>query len=233
MFRDIFPPIETVLELEPEELAPFVLKHLSGADKINRYNYTLGSSSGIQDYAGEHLRDFQKRLMEAFVWLEREIFLAPLPDEQGEWRYITKRGEEVLKENSFLAYSQGLLLPSENLHSILVKKVKHLFLRGDYDVAIFQAFKSVEVLVRDKGGYDKSDIGVPLMRKAFHPDTGKLTNSHSGTSERQAMMELFSGAIGLFKNPTSHRFIDEITPTEAAGYIMVANCLLKMVDDNT
>lgn len=230
MLKEIFPPIETALNMEPEELAPFVLKHLKKIDHINRYNYTLGSNSEMQEYAGKHLKDFQERLMEAFIWLEREMFIAPQPDERGDWRFITRRGEKVLQNEDFAAYSQGLLLPSENLHPILVRKVKPLFLRGDYDTAIFQAFKAIEVQVRKKGGYAKSDIGVNLMRKAFHPQTGKLSNTHSEESEKQAMSDLFAGAIGLFKNPTSHRDIDGISPEEAADYIKVANCLLKMVD---
>lgn len=230
MFKKIFPPIETVLDMEPEELAPFVLKHLSNVSNINRYNYTLGTSSEIQEYAGKHLKDFQKQLMEAFIWLERELLIAPQPDEQGDWRFITRRGERVLKDENFAAYSQEALLPSKNLHPILVRKVKPLFLRGDYDTAIFQAFKAIEVHVRKNGGYTKSDIGVSLMRKAFHPQTGKLSNTHSEESEKQAMSDLFAGAIGLFKNPTSHRDIDGISPEEAVDYIRVANCLLKMID---
>jgi len=59
------------------------------------------------------------------------------------------------------------MLLSENLHPILVRKVKPIFIRGDYDTATFQAFKVVEVQVRKKGGYAESDIGVPLMREAF------------------------------------------------------------------
>lgn len=230
MIKDIFPPIETALDMEPEELAPFVLKHLKRLDHINRYNYTLETNGGLREYAGEHTKQFQKRLMEAFIWLEREMLIAPEPDSQGDWRFITRRGEKVLKEEDFSAFAKSSLLPSENLHSTIVRKVKPLFLRGDYDTAIFQAFKAVEVQVRKIGGYAKSDIGVALMRTAFHPQTGKLTNSHSEESEKQAMSDLFAGAIGLFKNPTSHRDIDGISPEEAADYIRVANCLLKMVD---
>lgn len=229
MFKEIFPPIETVLDMEPEELAPFVLKHLNKLDSINRYNYTLSTNDDMRIYAGESTSDFQKRLMESFMWLERELLIAPSPDQQGDWRFITKKGMNVLLDEDFLAYSQGLLLPSYNLHPILIRKVKPLFLRGDYDTAVFQAFKIIEVQVRKVGEYAKGDFGVELMRKAFHPQTGKLTNAHSLSSEKQAMSDLFAGAIGLFKNPTSHRDIDGMTPEEASGYIQVANCLLKMV----
>ena len=210
MFREIFPPIETVLDMEPEELAPFVLRHLEIIGKINRYNYTLGAGEVINNYAGEHLEEFQERLMEAFIWLEREMFIAPMPGETGEWRFITRRGERVLQDEDFAAYVKGSLLSSESLHPILARRVKPIFLRGDYDTAIFQAFKVVEVQVRKTGEYANSDIGVSLMRKAFHPQSGSLTNTESEEAEKQAMSNLFAGAIGLFKNPASHRFIDVI-----------------------
>ncbi|MCJ7805833.1 TIGR02391 family protein [Patescibacteria group bacterium] len=235
--NDIFPPKEAIFEMEAEELAPFLLKYLKvmdeegGSSQLNRYNFTLETNQTLRDYAGEELTKVAEILTEAWMWLEREGFLAPKPGEQGEWRFITRKGENVLLEEDFTAYSQGSLLPSENLHPILIRKVKPLFLRGDYDTAIFQAFKIVEVQVRKVGGYAKSDIGVLLMRKAFHPETGKLSNTHSEPSERQAMSDLFAGAIGLFKNPASHRFIDGISPEDAAGYIKIADCLLKMVEE--
>lgn len=232
LFKDIFPPIETALDMEPEELAPFVLKHLNEVDRINRYNYTLSSNNEMREYAGEHLNEFQKQLMEAFIWLEREMFIAPQPDQQDGWRFITRRGERILlEEDDFSSYRQGQLLPSENLHPVLVRKVKPLFLKGEYNMAIFQAFKIVEMQVRKVGGYGKSDYGTDLMRKAFNPHTGGLTNTHSEQSEKQAMSDLFAGAIGLFRNPTSHRDIENISPIEASSYIMVANCLFNMVDD--
>lgn len=231
--KEILPSLENLLEMEPEEIAPFILKYLDAQESegshLNRYNFTLNTNPHLSEYAGRNIGQVAKILIEAWMWLERELFIAPNPGEQGEWRFITRRGKKVLKEENFSAYIQSSLLPSEGLHPILVRKVKPLFLRGDYDTAIFQAFKAVEVQVRKSGGYAKSDIGVDLMRKAFNPKTGKLTNIHSEEGEKLAMSSLFAGAIGLFKNPTSHRDIDGISPQEAADYIKVADCLLKMV----
>lgn len=229
MFKEIFPPIETALDMKPEELAPFVLRHLKKVGKINRYNYSLISGEK-KEYAGEHLEKFQKQLMEAFIWLEQEMFVAPMPGTTGEWRFITRRGEKALEEENFTAYVKGSLLSSETLHPILARKVKPLFLRGDYDTAIFQAFKIVEVQVRKTGEYSKGDYGVSLMRKAFNIQTGSLTNKKAEESEKQAMSDLFAGAIGLFKNPVSHRFIDTISPENAADLIRFANFLLKMLE---
>lgn len=229
---ETLPPLETVLEMEPEDLAPFVLKALGKLPegRINRYNFTLVTNGGYRQYAGDKLSLFCQRLMEAWVWLEREQFVAPAPGSQDDWAFITRRGRKVLETQDFRAYQMGNLLPSENLAPILVRNVKPLFLRGDYETAVFVAFKEVEVMVREKGGYPNSDFGVSLMRKAFSPENGVLTDSTTEPGEKVAIMELFAGAIGNFKNPSSHRNVKFDDPSEVADSIHFANLLLKILE---
>src|SRR5437773_1139421 len=145
------PPINTVLEMEPEELAPFVLKDLSGHNSINRYNYTLPNSEIIQSAGNVKEQLLRERLMETWMWLEKELFIAPKPGELNDWAYVTARGKKVLEEQDFSRYAKEDLLQSDSLDPILVRKVKPVFIRGDYDLAIFSAFKEVEVRVRKKG----------------------------------------------------------------------------------
>ena len=53
--------------------------------------------------------------------------------------------------------------------------------------------------------------------------------SHEG-GERQARSDLFAGAIGSFKNPTSHRSVTYSDPTEASEVIMLADLLMQILD---
>lgn len=103
-----------------------------------------------------------------------------------------------------------------------------LFLRGDYDTAVTQAFKEVEVAVRKAGGYADTDLGISLMRKAFG-GKGPLTDLKQPPAEQQARAHLFAGAIGSYKNPNSHRNVD-FTAEEAAEVIIFASHLLRIVD---
>ena len=102
-------------------------------------------------------------------------------------------------------------------------------MQGDYDAAVFQAFKQVEVAVRKAGNYTELDLRVSLMRDAFHPEDGTLTASGRQQAEKQARSDLFAGAIGSLKNPGSHREV-EITAEEAAEIIVFASHLLRIVD---
>jgi uncharacterized protein (TIGR02391 family) len=90
--------------------------------------------------------------------------------------------------------------------------------------------KGVEVHVREAGGFSASDIGTDLMRKAFHEDNGPLTDKSVEKSERQARSSLFSGAIGSYKNPHSHREVDLNNPNEAMEIVLLANHRLRIVD---
>lgn len=103
------------------------------------------------------------------------------------------------------------------------------FNTGDYETACFAAMKEVEVAVRDAAGLDNSVLGVKLMRTAFKPEGGPLTDTAAEGGEKSATMDLFAGAIGAFKNPASHRTVQFDDAVEAAEIIQLADLLLKIV----
>jgi uncharacterized protein (TIGR02391 family) len=98
------------------------------------------------------------------------------------------------------------------------------------DTAVFLAFKAVEEAVRRAGNFGPTDIGVPLMRKAFDKATGPLSDLGQPEAEREALAHLFAGAIGSYKNPHSHRTVSITDPREAQEIVLLASHLLRIVD---
>jgi len=231
---DVFPPTEIVLQMEPEELAVPLLDYLCQCEKsdssglLNRYNFMLPGN--LYEYSAGKYDEVTKAMTEAWVWLEREGLIAPSPSQGDDWIFITRRGQKFRHTPDVRSYRAAALLPDKTLDPKLASKVRPAFLRGDYDTAVFEAFKEVEVRVRILSGANKTDLGVNLMRKAFHPENGLLTDSAQVASERQAISDLFAGAIGSFKNPGSHHDVNFDDPAEVAELIMFADQLIRIAE---
>jgi uncharacterized protein (TIGR02391 family) len=116
-----------------------------------------------------------------------------------------------------------------DLHPSLESKVRPQFLMGEYEMAAFAAMRAVEVRVREMAGASDSDIGRNLMNFAFG-DGGPLCDISLDPGERQARRELFAGAIGTIKNPTSHREVRYEDPTEASEAVLLADLLMRILD---
>lgn len=234
IISETFPQIDVALELEPEELAVPLLECLCRFEEqnyrsgqLNRYNFTLPHT--FTDYCNPNQYEaIAKAVTEAWVWLEREGLIAPKPKHDGEWVFVTRRGKKFRESGNIMKYKAANLLPHETLDPRLAVKVRPPFLRGDYDSALFEAFKEVEICVRELAGLDATDLGVNLMRKAFKQETGMLTDTGQVLAEQQGISDIFSGAIASFKNPTSHRDINYSDPVEVVELIMFADLLIRI-----
>jgi len=203
--------------------------------RVNRYNFFL-SLHNQSGYSGRET-EIGRVLMEAWGWLEGEGFLVR-DGSTADSFFLSRRAQRLKSRADFESYRNAGLLPRGQLHELIAGKVYPAFLRGEYDTAVFQAFREVEIAVRGAGGFRSEDYGSELMRAAFRPvnrpekpavKPGPLTDTTLPVAEQEGMANLFAGAIALYKNPQSHRYV----PTEAidaAEVIVFASHLLRIVD---
>jgi uncharacterized protein (TIGR02391 family) len=237
--HELIPNADDLLALEPEELAVVFLQSIvssggggtSQGRAIKRGNLFLPGNSPVNGYPAQYRDRVYESLAAAWVWLEREGMLLPVPGQQDpDWVFISERGRALTKKENFDAYRYSSIFPRKALHPAIASSTFALFIRGHYDTVVFEAFRAVEVAVRQATGLTQELVGSPLMRKAFDVNNGALTDTSLVQSEKQAMSDLFAGAMGLFKNPTSHRSEAISKPEDAVDLVMFANYLLRLVD---
>jgi uncharacterized protein (TIGR02391 family) len=224
---------DDLLALAPEQLAGPLLVHLNSLSPARtRFGRTdLFHDSRFSNAWGEKTEACHHALMEAWTVLERESLIAPHPANDHVY-FVTRRGQALKSAADYASFRHALLFPKDSIHPMLEQAVYPLFLLGDYETAILKAFKEVEVAVKTAApGLDPKLSGVDLMRKAFQPNGGPLSDQKEPVAESEALAALFAGAIGRFKNPASHRHVPVTSPQETIEILQFASHLLRVVED--
>ena len=233
-----FPDPQVLEALEPEELGPKLLlltKKRFGSGMFLPTNLLDELYRPERAYGGRDLHRIELGLREAWHWLQAQGLIMPAAGTNGSsgWLVLTRRGLSFESDAALKDYTTAQQLPKALLHAAIRERVWLAFARGEYDSAVFQAMKAVEVSLRQAVGASGGVPAVKVARQAFHADTGQLTDPEAEGSEQQAIGDLFAGALGFFKNPQSHRDVNLDDPTEAAEIIMHASQLLRLIDRRT
>jgi uncharacterized protein (TIGR02391 family) len=142
---------------------------------------------------------------------------------------LTGKGSEASDAVTFEEVTVRQRLSRGMLHPDLSGSVYDSFSAGHYDTAVLDAFKLVEDAVRRAASLPANAIGVQLMRQAYDPQKGPLRDTTLPSGERDRMPDLFAGAIGVFKNPLSHRKVGKSDPAPVIEELMLASRLLRFV----
>lgn len=238
----LIPEVEALLGLAPEEAAGAVLASANSMAQHGMFTSVgvIGSEAlfGRGDpraavYPRDREPEIEEALGVAWLWLEINLFLMPVPGVNGQngWRQLTRRGREAVADPAvFQSFQAAAAFPKALLHPAIADAVWLDLARGDFQVAVFRAFRAVEEAVRDAGGFAANDVGVDMMRRAFNPQGGPLSKMDDPVAEREALSALFSGAIGSYKNPHSHRTVEMTDARDAQEMTMLATHLLRIVD---
>jgi uncharacterized protein (TIGR02391 family) len=237
---EAFPDAPVLVSLSADELGDVILELLHqgigthGTMLARPIFSTQSMAETVRSGQSRCVGKVEKAIHEAVDQLQHGGFIMfdPSQSHSTYWRTLTRKGKELTTRVQAQAYRDAGILPTGLVHPEILKKSGAAFLRGDHDIAVLSAFKTVEIAVRRAGGYEEGELGVKLMRKAFEVGKGPLTDKTLEQGEQQAQSDLFAGAIGAAKNPASHRDV-EMSKPEAARLILFASYLLSIVDQRT
>lgn len=233
----LFPTPDALLAASEIELERALLRHVLDVmqDPMRRMATRDGIvnelfSLGGYDYAKKV--PVQKAISRAWKALEADDLIEePDPDNgRNGYRVVSPKGRRASAEVDFGAARVRARFTRAMFHASLPDAAWNAFRAGDYDTAVFEAFKALEVAVRTKGKFPDTDFGKTLMTKAFDPQSGPLRDKAAPLGRRQARQSLFEGVLGELRNPKAHRDPTITDPLIAVEEMMVAGTLWRIVD---
>lgn len=233
--QELIPDPDLLLQMDAADIAPFLLRIIRERIQngmVSRDNLMSSSPSlHTVQYPHDKIQRVAVRVAEAFEWLRQALVIVPASGMNGNngWFVLTERAEGLKSDRDFAGFKAAMAFPKSLLHDSIAERVWAFLARGELDMAVFTAFREVEIAVRTAGNFEATDIGVPLMRRAFDKMNGPLTDLTQPEAERDALSSLFAGAIGSYKNPHSHRTVTLTDFRDAQEQVLIASHLLGIV----
>jgi hypothetical protein len=163
-------------------------------------------------------------------YIDIRMYQRGYDDEGEDVYYPTKKGFQFSETEFKKVVEKWTIMPSAYIHPNVMDKSFELLSIRQFDSAILQAFKCIEIAIREKGRFSDEDYGISLIRKAFNPQTGLLTDYSVPVAEREALAHFISGAYDLYKNPSSHKDV-KMDFYDAFERIVVASKIMKIVEE--
>ncbi len=239
---DRFETAREILALPIRTLAGFLLEHIETMRKSDPRNSERSFQLQgvlhwiVEEYAKKgfgRTTDLSRAIAEAWNWLIIEGLLAFDPEQSGVSCFVTRGGIKCSTSDGVEEYRKRRLFSPDLLNKTIRDSSIADYLAGDFESAILKAFRKIEIEVRSACRYAPGEIGVSLVRRAFHPapTAGPLTHTSELPGEQQAMSDLFAGAVGRFRNPAAHGTRAFEDPIEAAELLLFASHLMGIVDE--
>jgi uncharacterized protein (TIGR02391 family) len=230
--REHFPNFEDIENSRPDELGAEIVLDLQSRPGVV-FSPTNFPSDLARNYQREQPSEkFTSAVREAIDWARRELLLVQHHNSTppSDALSLSRRGLIFTRDHIELLRLERIL-PDLLLHDRIRRVCIDIFNTGHHQAAVFEAFRILEVAIREAAGYGQNEHGETMINNAFNEKTGgPLVDFTAPESEQRALRFLMVGSNGLFRNPRGHRDVELDDPKEAAELLIVASHLLRMVE---
>lgn len=236
--KELIPNADEFIKMPPAQLAEYLL--LDALRTSPRFLAVELADYVAMHYSVTQTVQVKEAAMEALAWLMSEALVIPDFERTttgSGWYRLSPRARKATANQKDVQALIRLrqILPKAFLHAKVTEHAVPIYLSGSYDTAVAEAFKQVEVVIRDATKLTTL-VGVDLVRTAFRPAnssnptvTGLLTDTSTLDAEQQGLSNLFAGAMAVFRNPSAHQNLNT-TSQEAGSLLTFASHLIYIAE---
>ena len=208
--RERFPTFEDIVASRPDDLGAEIVLDLQVRPK-QFFSPSNFPGDLARHYKGEAATEkFASAVWEAIEWASRELLLVQrfgsMPPSDA--LMLSRRGLEFTRDDIERLRLERIL-PDFLLHDRIRKACIDIFNTGHHQAAVFEAFRELEVAIREAAGYTAEHHGRQMIMDASNEKSaGPLVDEAAPPSEQEAIRFLMAGSVGWFKNPRSHRSLE-------------------------
>jgi uncharacterized protein (TIGR02391 family) len=183
------------------------------------------TTNGNPPYSKAQLRSMMGKLDTIIANCDSALFL--LTGKVSHTRGDTVSSSER-KETGLLALYHEVIK-----HEVIRKETESLYSTGHYAQAIFEAYKTLNNLVKNKSGLDLD--GKDLMAQAFSEKNPILKlnkmKTQSEKDEQIGFKLILMGVMIGIRNPKAHDSIRQTDPIRTLEYLALADLLATRIDE--
>lgn len=148
---------------------------------------------------------------------------------------ITRAAADLGTESGYEPKAQSQTHPFDerNIHPAIGNVSLNLFDNGHYSQATFEAFKYLDLQVKELSGVN--DSGYKLMMNALSETAPKikltLLSNQSEIDEQMGYKHVFAGAMSAIRNPRGHQ-INSDPIDRCLDHLSFASVLLRRLEDH-
>jgi len=234
-----YPTPEQLVSAPPGDVERVLLRHVVEYCSDGMHPWITRDSAIIQlfepggyAHSPQAKADVSKVMSRAWKKLEDRLFIEEPDTYNGKngYRKPSEEGRQANAAVDYAAVSARSKFTRDMFHPKLPDAAWNAFLSGDYDTAVFEAFKAIEAEVRKKGNFTSGDFGAGLMKSAFDPNTGPLRDRAAKPRKQKARCDLFTGAFDEIRNPKAHNDPTITDTLVAVEELMTAGVLRRIID---
>lgn len=227
------PTLELLRSMQPDEIGSIALPYLLRRMRDRSSGFIIKEMArsiaerGIDKPYGQGLDDYASLIAEGLDFLNRAGMLVINPQQTGADFYrLSRAGERAAAAPSPMFGTVAGLEARKLLHPLIAEAALGMFERGQYDESIFAAFKRLEVETNRRAGTREHG------KDAFYKTIGKdkpLTPPPHDEAEALSLREVFAGSYGAFRNPATHRDVND-NPAQVMRVLIMASALYYVLE---